>query len=691
MKRARRARGLLPLPFLLPGCLLPFQGVVGQVRPDTLPPVSDTLPPVSDTLPPVPDSLAPGVLDPDSLEAGPPGADSVAPGDTLPALVLPEHPTALPRGFETGVWSWDREELLGIRATTLAELVAEIPGAVPLRGGDHGTPVTVSVFGAGGDRIRVFRDGMELLPLEGSTPDLGRIALGGLRSVRMVRSAGGLRIELKSLVAEGGRPYSFIEAGTGDLNTNVFRGTFSHPDVFGGVLALTMDRVDSQGPFGQEPGSSAGGWIRFGRPLGSRGSLLLDFSTRTMDRGDLFSPATSSRKDLSLLTRWRLPFGLLGDLFYSTSTLDTDEGEFDFIPGTRSQMGGTLSYESPRVRALGRYREASGEGVPVRSAFFEGAAGLEKVGWIAGEAEWADWGGKTTTSTRLRAWSTPWYGFTLFGEVGSGSSGLPYLEELSPLVPYSEEADTVPPSISGPRASDHDEARFGVSYRRGSVYLSGARVEVSADSLFLTGLAPDRSGITVDETFLPSATLPGGTRSGFELSGRLPLYPRGFALEGWYQWWDQEEDVLASPQDSLSAPEPLPQEKIPWRYLPRRNYQAAITFHDTFMPTGNLEVWFDLGVAGRDPMATPFLQAYEVAAEPPDEGDGEGAEPLTRYLPTMVPFYQSWFVRIQIRVVTVRAFFMWENFTQRQRNQDFPGRVLIPSRSLYGVRWTMWN
>ncbi len=61
------------------------------------------------------------------------------------------------------------------------------------------------------------------------------------------------------------------------------------------------------------------------------------------------------------------------------------------------------------------------------------------------------------------------------------------------------------------------------------------------------------------------------------------------------------------------------------------------------------------------------------------------------WFPPLVPFYQSWFVRLQIRIVTVRAFIMWENFTLRQRNQDFPDRILPATRSLYGVRWTLWN
>jgi hypothetical protein len=164
------------------------------------------------------------------------------------------------------------------------------------------------------------------------------------------------------------------------------------------------------------------------------------------------------------------------------------------------------------------------------------------------------------------------------------------------------------------------------------------------------------------------------------VSAQIPIYPRGFSLVGWWQKWDQADDVWTTPKDSTVSPELLPEAKIPWRYLPSQSYQASLSFHDTFYPTGNLEVWFDLGVRGRDPMAVPFME--EVAV---------GEEGATRMVPTMVPFYQSWFVRLQLRIVTVRAFIMWENFTIRQRNQDFPNRILPFTRSFYGVRWTLWN
>jgi hypothetical protein len=333
------------------------------------------------------------------------------------------------------------------------------------------------------------------------------------------------------------------------------------------------------------------------------------------------------------------------------------------------------------VQALTRLQGNSGDGLSDKSAFIEASAALPRVGGLAGEGEWESWGRETIHRTRIRAWTAPLFGVSLFAERGSGSWGLPYLADRPPPPPADSvgggedppPADTLPQALPGPRFADHEGTRLGVSYERGGIFVGGALVSMKSDSLFLLGLPPDRGGMV----------RPGGKREGFELAARIPLYFRSLSVSGSLQWWDQEEDVYSTVPDSLSQAagprrEPLPEEEMPWRYLPRRSYEGRLSFHDTFYPTGNLEVWFDLGVRGRDPMVMPFQEVAE-------GGDG------TDMVPTMVPFSQSWFVRLQIRVVTVRAFVMWENFTGRQRNQDFPGRVLPPTRSLYGVRWTMWN
>jgi hypothetical protein len=409
--------------------------------------------------------------------------------------------------------------------------------------------------------------------------------------------------------------------------------------------------------------------------------VLIDYSHMSSDRGDLYTPASVSRTDWSLRSRWSLLPGLVGDLFYAASSLSTDSlSEFDFGLESRRRWGAVLSFDGTRVRAISRIQRNSGEGLSEKSAFLEIAGDLGSFGGVSGELEWEDWGDRTVSRSRLRAWTAPLFGFSLFGERGSGTWGLPYLADRPPPLPDSLQGeedvpatDTLPQALPGPRFSEHEGSRFGVGYAWRGLRVAGARVSVASDSLFLLGLPQDRGG----------EVRPGGTRNGFEVSGRVPLYPQGFALVGSYQWWDQAEGVFASRPDSAAqgggpSEEPLPEEEMPWRYLPRRSYQGSLSFHDTFYPTGNLEVWFDLGVKGRDPMTVPFSEAVETSG---------GSIPV----PTLVPFYQSWFVRVQVRVVTVRAFIMWENFTVRQRNQDFTGRILPPSRSLYGVRWTLWN
>ena len=78
---------------------------------------------------------------------------------------------------------------------------------------------------------------LEEMALDGSVPDLAQIPLPGMAVVEVARTGGETRILLTTLQATLPEPVSTIEAGTGDLDTNVFRGTFVHPNAFGGGLA----------------------------------------------------------------------------------------------------------------------------------------------------------------------------------------------------------------------------------------------------------------------------------------------------------------------------------------------------------------------------------------------------------------------------------------------------------------------
>src|SRR5690606_19124401 len=90
-------------------------------------------------------------------------ADTAAAPVEIRNLPGPDDPA--PADWRTGIWEWDREGLQSTRALTLLELLEEIPGIVALRGGDFGQPQTATAFAAGGGRIRVYLDGVELPPL----------------------------------------------------------------------------------------------------------------------------------------------------------------------------------------------------------------------------------------------------------------------------------------------------------------------------------------------------------------------------------------------------------------------------------------------------------------------------------------------------------------------------------------------
>ncbi|HAT37564.1 MAG TPA: hypothetical protein DCS75_03665, partial [Gemmatimonadetes bacterium] len=146
--------------------------------------------------------------------------------------------------------------------------------------------------------------------------------------------------------------------------------------------------------------------------------------------------------------------------------------------------------------------------------------------------------------------------------------------------------------------------RAGVVIGVGGAALGGSALYRSADQVLPLGLELD-DGATAEA---------GLERNGYEGIVVLPIFLRGLTLEGSYQFWDEE------------AP-----------YQPRQIYRGSFQFHRVFLESENLELWASLGVRGHDPMLT-FVENNEI-------GDGSLAR---------VPFYQSWYMQAQVRIVTVR-------------------------------------
>ncbi|MSR35202.1 MAG: hypothetical protein EXR95_00970 [Gemmatimonadetes bacterium] len=607
-------------------------GAAAQQRPDTL------VAPDSVGVSPIPAELA-GI------------AQALA--DSARVHTLPQIDGRPRAGADTEVWIFERSDLLAMKGLSLADLLAEVPGVTRLRGGDYGAPEAVTAYGLAGGGVRVFWDGFEQITLDGAVPDFAHIGLGGVERVRVERHPGELRIELVGLRDEDPRAMSLVEAGTGDYGTNFFTGTFLHPRAVGGSFGLALDRIDTDGPNGED-GSRTGGWIRYHRFFGGDGLALTAEARRMKSTAAITGyPGESTRVDWVVRGRWLAAPGLSLQAFTGRSGLDGyDRTGRVPVDRDRRQHGLIADLARGPVHAEAALRLFGGPAVPSRSLDLSATADLPELGGARAAVSSESWGGDIATFSRIGAWTRPLAGLSLFASRESGSRGLALypLPPLDPPTPKPGEdpAEPDPEPEPGHRRAERSAVRLGARFAWRGADVSAARVTLDTDSLPLLGLPMDREGIV----------LPGIARTGLELSGRvpLPLVPEGFAVTGGLTVWNEGA-----------------------RYLPKRSYVGYFVFHRQYKESGNIEVWGRLGVEGRGPMAVPVGDPTipVTVGQPPE--------------PVVQPFYQSWHALVQVRVVALRVFVAWENFSVRRNNQDFPGRVLPIFRSHYGVRWMLWN
>ena len=572
--------------------------------------------------------------------------------DTLATVVdtLPRMASGVGPSFAAGVWVWGRLALESTIALTLSELVGLVPGVIPLRGGDYGTPVGASSFGVGGGRVRVVWDGFEWVALDGAVPDLSRIGLAGLDEVRVERHPGELRIEIRSKEPTLPEPETIIHVGTGDLGTNILRGLFAHPNTLGGALTFTMDRVDTRGP-GLDAGGSAGGIsLRYARHRGERGGVVAEVRRMTPQTDVSEFPSKLKRNDWNLRGRWRFTESLIGEAFWGASSLsgDADDPVSGNIDARRSQVGLRTSYERGSLWGSGSAHLHSGQGL--QNGAYELAVGRSRpqAFSVDGSLRMERWDGVGASSWRARAESASLAGVSLFASYEDGTRGAPYVPEFEEYllsfapVPAMSPSSVVPIERPTARFTKNTGTRVGATLVLGRSTLSGAHITTETDTLRPLGLPLDRLGMSRE----------GAKRSGYELMGSLPLPVRGFKLEGTYQAWDREST-----------------------YLPKRSWKGALTYYGLFKESENLEVWGTVGVTSRDSMLLPISSV-----------EGDPTSGLAR-----APFFQYWCAFVQVRIVTVSFFVRWENLTGKPDNFEYPDRLQPRFRTLYGVRWTMNN
>ena len=652
---------------------------------DTIP-VADTLQvvdslQVADSLLAPPDSLRP--VTPDSLrpvltEAEQQALDSLAAVvDSLTQQVdtFPRFPAGVGPSWEAAVWSWDRAALRATRAITLAELVSHIPGVIPLKGGDYGTPQFVTAFGVAGGRIRVLWDGFEWLPLEGGVADLSRIGLGGLEEVRVERHPGELRIEIRTLEPTDPEPVTSLDVGTGDLGTNLLRGVLAHPHTLGGSLTFTLDRLETRGPALDAAGALSGVGLRYALARNKRGGVSAEFRRFAAKSSVEDFSTTLTRNDWNVRGRWRFTEDVIGEAFGGASSIsgDADDPVFGGVAVKRSQLGLRAGYERGGVWGNGTARFLDGDGLPTGTYELAVGGSHPRALSVDGSLRLESWSEESASSWRARVTTAPVLGVSLFASYEDGRSGVPfvgdfeeYLRSLEPppedslgVEPDPEPQDSVQP-LEEPvaRFTDRTGIRAGATLAWRTLSLSGAWLSMETDSLRPLGLPLDRGAIALE----------GEERTGYELSASLPLPIPGFRVDAAVQSWDQE----------------LP-------YLPKRTWDGSITYHRVFKESSNLELWGTLGVTGHEGMLIPIVDPDPPPDDPLDTpGEDPDEEPSGPILLRM-PLYRDVYALIQVRVVTVNIFVRVENVAGKADNFDFPDRQQPRFRTLYGVRWTLNN
>lgn len=597
--------------------------VAGQEPPDTV---------VVDPALVPPDSLL------DSLAADTLLADSLA-VDTIFHNV-PRARGRAPWGFATGIWQWDRHGIMASGANTLAELFQDVPGLIPLLSGDYGSPAAMTAFGQGGAAYRVIRDGYEVTPLDGGVSDLQRIGLVGIGHVRLERSMGQMVVILRSLDFEDGRTFSVIEAGTGDLDTNMFRGTFMDPTAIGGSLSVGLERIDTRGSAADrsEGGNRTGSWVRYFHHRGDDLAVGVEYRrNQTQTRVDRYIPGLS-RTDVLARAAWRATEAVTLSAYAGRSSLSVESAlEPLALGGARSQYGGSVAVDWRYLWLDGAFRTFAGS-LPGQVIEATGGYDDPRLGGLSGRFVRSTWNGTPTRNYTARAWLTPVRYFTLFGSVSDGTYGAPESAVADGAIPPFALPESPAPGVA--LFTDRRSARVGAAIALFGVELGGAWLYVSDDVGRPIGTELD----------FGSPTLPGTERNGVEGTFVLPTRWRAFTVEGSYQRWQQ-----------------------PGAYLPEEIYRGSFEYHRVFKETGNLEVWGSLGVRGHDPMSS-FVSPDVLSTGLAD-----------------VPFYQNWYARAQVRVVTVRLWIGIDNMTLRRGNQIYPDRLLPIARSFFALRWDLWN
>ncbi|GJG88625.1 hypothetical protein tb265_38060 [Gemmatimonadetes bacterium T265] len=259
-------------------------------RPDTLPrparvdTVRRSRDSVTIAVPAGNDSLRPAGSDslrgtPDSLKTPKVKRDSIK-----AALVRAELPT---QGIVAGpAYRFRGDTILASGALTLADLLERVPGVTVFRSGYVASAQTAAYLGDF-RRIRVFRDGVELDPVDprnGGVLDLVDVQLWQAEEVSIEPTAGEVRVFIRTRAPRNTTPQTRVDVFTGDQETNLYRAFYGKRFTNGGLLQVNLQQFST----GERSGGRTGGGgdvvnalVRLGW---ARGNRSIDLTLTRLDR-----------------------------------------------------------------------------------------------------------------------------------------------------------------------------------------------------------------------------------------------------------------------------------------------------------------------------------------------------------------------------------------------------------------------
>ena len=548
-----------------------------------------------------------------------------------------------PRSTDIGPnrWHWDRDAMFASGALTLGELLAQVPGVTLFTTGFILAPEVAGWYG-NPNGVRVFVDGVELDPVNvrnHGVTDLSAIPLWAFEDITLERTAGELRVHMRTWRVDRTTPTTRTDILTGSESLNLYRGFFGMRLGNGGVIQIAGQQESNVTPGGMD-GDGLGALARIGWARGSwdvDGTLLRQGINRNAGarflaagpQPNALPPFQGSEGLAYLRLAWRDP--------------ETDGPWMQLIASTiyAGENGGTSSQANGAIPTTPTTTPMDSVDTTASRAQYVVAAGITK------------WGLRLSTTNRVRSISGKAYvspgaraeyesqvlTVSAFGERGVDSTTRTDLQAR--FAPFSWFNVGASVSRAAPKSAALGPAALSTRLE------AGVRLQAL---WFSGGLVTRGASLVAPPVELDSAlgAVNAAAARGVIVGVHGPIW-RGFALD-------------------LDA--------INWSNAgPYRPQTEALT-----------RVWFESSFLERFPRGTFHLFAsgtyeYRTTTFVPLGTDPKGQS---------TPGYGSLGTLLEIRIGT--AVISWETRNiLAQIYETYPGYVMPRLVNLYGVRWEFWN